>query len=146
MIPVTITIRKARWRAHIALVMVLALTLRGFIPAGYMPTTTPTTDGHKVFAITICSGGNGPQTVYLDENNRKFSADQTEHPAHGLAEHSKAPCVFSINASFADNTATPAAITIHIGTVLQVFAWNEDFLGRPLYYGNSGPRAPPTLS
>lgn len=75
----------ARLSRFVLLLMLVAMAIRGVIPAGYMPDA-----GHqgRLFQITICTI-NGPQSVTLDDRMHPV-----DHPAQKQAH--KSGCAFGL--------------------------------------------------
>jgi hypothetical protein len=77
-------------RLFLMLLIILAVMVRGFVPAGFMPSSTSS----DITALTICSGF-GERVVYLDSNGVEHAAPSHEK-SHGgcsfaLASHTTPP-------------------------------------------------------
>jgi hypothetical protein len=123
-------------RAGLSAVVVLALALHGFIPAGYMP------DAHSVhepFAMAVCNGM-GPMDMAAMQP--KANPDPAKKNGDGQKFQDHAPCPFSVNAVFAFGGLAPCcAVPFAVFIVLNLLA--AFVFMRTGHFGNASPRAPP---
>lgn len=122
-------------------VMLVAITCRAAIPAGYMPDLQD--DG--IFEMVICTG-NGSETIHVDKNmqpiNPADNPDERDASSHMTDSHD-GYCAFALNThylSLADlpDTGNLSALygVLHLPSLITAKAYR-------VFYGNNSSRAPP---
>lgn len=100
-------------RSLLALFIALALLVRAFIPAGYMPDMKALQDG--VFRITICTAS-GSDIITVDRNNQPVSADDASGSANGAAPSMKGGSSFCAFGSLPQIALLALAFFLLFGT------------------------------
>ena len=125
--------KTARIGLHWALI--LALSVRNFIPVGYMPDFSR--QGDVLPSMTICGGSKASHLA------GKTLSGKENAPAH---KADNAPCPFSVNAAFSftgvHGPVFPALI-IYLVVSLTVIAYA---LRAKRIFSNASPRSPPIYS
>lgn len=124
--------------AFLMLVMMLvAITCRAAIPAGYMPDFQD--DG--VFEMVICTG-NGAETIHVDKNMQPVNPDEQDRSSH-MTDSNDGSCEFALNTHYLalsdlPDTGNLSALygVLHLPSLITAKAYR-------VFYGNNASRAPP---
>lgn len=118
--------------------MLLALLVRGLVPAGFMPDVGALR--HGVYAITICTG-TSQQNVIIDQDGNTVDRDGQGSP--GGDHPGEVPCLFAVAAQIAAVLFLAVALVL---LALERAGWRLPAaelwrIARPP--GSPGARAPP---
>lgn len=115
-------------RTFFAWLVLLTLVLRSMVPVGYMPDFSGKA---AIPGIAICGSG------------KTIPGTSKDAPGHIKRD---TPCDFSLNKSFSLEGLNPPALARLIFAFIGIITLTALFLQRQRVYGNTSPRAPPTLS
>jgi hypothetical protein len=124
--------------AFAVLCLILAITLRALIPAGYMPDLKAS----QPFKMVVCTL-DGPKTVIVDDTFDPHKGDT--HDKKSASDHD-GPCGFSVNTAFTNDAPYASAVLEQILVSSKVSLSKVNPVIQERFYGNTASRAPPVFS
>lgn len=117
--------------------MILAITFKAVIPAGYMPSQTDS----GFFEMVICTG-NGEERILVDHNLKPVTHDNSASHSNDKTD---SICDFAIQTHYTNTIDQVQATSVIFAYTIAVLPQIPTTINFDYFFGNSASRAPPSF-